>query len=121
MSKARNFKVILDGQEIGKVGNGKTVEFDVTPGQHTLQTGISKLEGISEPVTIEVDDSKDCVMVTKPNPLMLVAFLVGILSGVTFGKSLSGGFSIVTLVICAIIIAAALFFAFKKGVLLHPE
>src|SRR5581483_828499 len=36
----RSYKVVIDGQTLGTISNGKTVEFDVPDGQHELQLKI---------------------------------------------------------------------------------
>ena len=36
----RAYKVVLDGDVVGKVKNGETVEFELPPGQHTLHLKI---------------------------------------------------------------------------------
>lgn len=34
----RDAAVLVDGQKVGVVGNGKSIEVSVTPGQHTITT-----------------------------------------------------------------------------------
>lgn len=34
--RIRAYRVLLDGNEIGRIGNGETKSFDIKPGQHQL-------------------------------------------------------------------------------------
>ena len=52
LSSARKFKVILDGEIIGYVGNGEEAGFDVAEGEHIIQVGISMISGISKKLKI---------------------------------------------------------------------
>lgn len=36
----RSYKVVLDGQSVGKVARGKSIAFEVAPGEHRLQCSI---------------------------------------------------------------------------------
>lgn len=36
MNRARAFKVFIDGEEVGKIGNNKVEEFDIVAGSHTI-------------------------------------------------------------------------------------
>lgn len=58
MNKLRGIKVFIDGMEMGKIANGGTEEYSVTPGVHTIQC---KIDWCSSPVmdlTINSDESK---------------------------------------------------------------
>lgn len=39
-NKGRNFRLFVDGEEIGKIANGETREFEVRRGQHTFHAKI---------------------------------------------------------------------------------
>lgn len=49
---ALRFKVLVDGREVAKVGNGDTVSLSVAPGIHTFSVVADRY--LSEPVTLEV-------------------------------------------------------------------
>ena len=34
--RVRQYRVLLDGSEIGRIGNGETKSFEIVPGQHRL-------------------------------------------------------------------------------------
>jgi hypothetical protein len=36
----RQYRVLIDGAEVGRVGDGQSVEFDVQPGDHTIRLKI---------------------------------------------------------------------------------
>lgn len=36
----RSYKVLLDGEAVGKVAGGKSLSFEATPGEHVLQCSI---------------------------------------------------------------------------------
>ncbi len=38
--RLRTYKVVLDNKEVGKVGDGKTIEFAISAGQHSLSLKI---------------------------------------------------------------------------------
>lgn len=38
--RARTYKVMLDGREVGRIGNKQTLELDVAPGPHELYLAI---------------------------------------------------------------------------------
>ena len=38
----KNFQIILDGKEIGELGNNEAKTFDITEGGHVIQIGDSK-------------------------------------------------------------------------------
>ncbi|WP_207492060.1 hypothetical protein [Aridibaculum aurantiacum] len=43
----RNYGVYLDGKKIGTIANGQTMNYDVTPGQHSL---VTKIDWCSSPI-----------------------------------------------------------------------
>ena len=34
--RLRNYKIIIDGQNYGEIGNGETIDIDIESGQHTM-------------------------------------------------------------------------------------
>lgn len=51
---ARRLAVMVDGTRVGFVGNGKTVEFPITPGKHSLWVSLDWTR--SAPVDLDVPD-----------------------------------------------------------------
>jgi hypothetical protein len=43
----------IDGKKVGKVGNGKEVRFDVSPGTHAIQIGMHWMKSESMQVNVE--------------------------------------------------------------------
>lgn len=39
-SMARSYRVLVDGEEVGRLANGRTLRFEVRPGAHRLQVAI---------------------------------------------------------------------------------
>jgi hypothetical protein len=52
----RDFKIFIDGQQVGDIGNGETKEFSVAVGKHNV---IAKIDWCSSPdVAIEIKDNE---------------------------------------------------------------
>lgn len=52
----RDFKIFIDGKQVGTIANGKTKEFTTTPGQHTIT---SKIGWCSSPdISISITDNE---------------------------------------------------------------
>lgn len=45
----RDYKIFIDGKNIGEIANGETKEFEISPGQHTI---IAKIDWGSSPEVI---------------------------------------------------------------------
>jgi hypothetical protein len=78
--RARAYKVMLDGEEVGRVKRGESVSFDAAPGAHQLQMKIDW--ATSEPVDIQVAPGQDLHFECWPNSTPLTA-----LYWTTFGKN----------------------------------
>jgi hypothetical protein len=52
--KLRAYKVLLDGSEIGSIGDGEIKDFQVLPGKHILQLAIDWCN--SNPIQFEITD-----------------------------------------------------------------
>lgn len=53
---ARNYKIFIDGQFVGKIANGATKEFPTNAGQHTVT---AKMDWCSSPnVSIDIDTNE---------------------------------------------------------------
>ena len=84
LSSARKFKVILDGEIIGYVGNGEEAGFDAAEGEHIIQVGISMINGISRKLKINITQD-EALMVVKPNPDMWVILILAVIVGANLG------------------------------------
>jgi hypothetical protein len=59
----RKYKVLIDGEVVGKVGRNKQIEVDVPPGSHEVQMKIDW--GRSEAVTVDTS-TEDARLVCEP-------------------------------------------------------
>ena len=111
LSSARKFKVILDGEIIGYVGNGEEAGFDVAEGEHIIQVGISMINGISKKLKINLTQN-EALMVVKPNPVMWVILILAVIIGANLGIGLSRGyFSLPLLIILIVLMGLSTVFA----------
>jgi len=61
----RNYKVILDGKEVGHIADGETLKCDVAPGEHTLYLKIDYAR--SQKRQFHSSKDKDVEFVCSPN------------------------------------------------------
>jgi hypothetical protein len=59
----RKYKVLVDGEVVGKVGRNKEIEAEVSPGSHDVQIKIDW--GKSEPLTVDTSTG-DVRLVCEP-------------------------------------------------------
>ncbi|MEO7310790.1 MAG: hypothetical protein ABIX01_10365 [Chitinophagaceae bacterium] len=86
MNRTRMFKVLIDGQEVGKIGNGKVETFEVAPGNHTIECKIDWCSSQTYEVTVG-SDSIDYLQVKsgmKYFLLLYIVFLAWLASGLIF-------------------------------------
>ena len=111
LSSARKYKIILDGETIGQVSNNDTVTLDVPEGEHTIQVGISLINGISKKLKVNFNQDES-VVVVKPNPIMWAILICVIILGANLGIGLSRGiFSWPIFVVIMIFIGLSTIFA----------
>lgn len=55
----RNYKIKIDGNIVGEIADGQTVDLDVTPGEHTLWLRIDY--GGSKKISFTVPDTKKTI------------------------------------------------------------
>ena len=56
VNMARNYKIYIDGQFVGRISNGATKEFPITAGQHTVR---AKIDWCSSPdIFINIDTNE---------------------------------------------------------------
>ena len=93
----RDYRLFIDGQKIGTIANGKTKEFEVTPGQHSI---VAKIDWCSSPeLTFDFSDTD-----TK-------TVLIG---------SFKNGNWIMPVTIAIIVLCLALTYAFDSDYILLP-
>ena len=78
----RAYKIVIDGQTVGKIKAKKQEEFELTYGQHTIQFKIDWMG--SQLLTFQLDDNKPIVKVECGCTSKMG-------SGVGIAKSLLGG------------------------------
>ena len=111
LSSARKFKVILDGEVIGYVDNNGSETFDVAEGEHTIQSGISMISGMSKKLKINLTQGESLVVV-KPNPIMWVILIFAIIVGANLGVAMSRGvFHLPALIILIVLVGLSTIFA----------
>lgn len=76
--RARAYKVLLDGEEVGKVKRGQTVTVDAAPGAHKLQLKIDWAR--SPTLDVQLEPGEDAHFECAPNSTPLTA-----LYWITFG------------------------------------
>lgn len=110
--KKQAYKVIVDGNQIGSIGNGGVAEFDLPAGTHTLQTGMGKWSGLSATKQFNIGDGETVAFTTGAHKASIILFILAILFGVGTGKNLAAGQSFA--VLFNIIIIAIIYFALVK-------
>ena len=58
MNMARNYKIFIDGEFVGKISNGATAEFPVTAGKHTVTAKIDWCSSPTVSVEVGTDETK---------------------------------------------------------------
>ncbi len=80
MDRLRAYRVMVDGQEIGRVKNGETATYDVTPGQHQVQLGIDWARSPSLTVNVGPGEEIRLLAAPKANPFTALYYI-------TFGRN----------------------------------
>ena len=71
--KSREYRVIADGREVARVGDGATVTFAVEPGKHTICMAIDW--GRSKPLEFSVDPEQTIRLECGPNAKPFLALI----------------------------------------------
>lgn len=61
----RNYKVVLDNKEVGKIADGETFSYEVYPGQHSLYLKIDYAR--SKKIDFQTNSKKAIVFHCSPN------------------------------------------------------
>lgn len=84
-NRLRNIRIILDGTELGTIGNAETKDFDIKPGNHLLQAKIDWCSSNKVEFNISGNETISFGMESfaRQNPLGIAATIYYI----TFGAS----------------------------------
>jgi hypothetical protein len=58
--RIRDYRVMLDGQEIGRIANGETKAFEIAPGTHNLKIKIDWCGSNEIQVSVNAGESVSC-------------------------------------------------------------
>ncbi|PRC92909.1 hypothetical protein [Solimicrobium silvestre] len=70
---ARDYVILVDGKELGRVGNGSEIEIQIKPGTHTVQLKIDWCR--SPKITITVATEQAITLDCGPNSTPLLALI----------------------------------------------
>ena len=76
--KVRSFDVILDGENIGKINEKKILEYEVSPGEHTLQTKVGRIK--SNLFTFNIEPDEEMKITLKSSPMFKALYLLSFIS-----------------------------------------
>jgi len=68
--RVRAYRVLIDGEAVGKIGDGDTAEFEVSPGRHTVRLGIAWTG--SPEVVVDVQPAAPTVLIASARSAALV-------------------------------------------------
>jgi len=71
VDRARAYRVLVDGGEVGRVRDGDTETYDVAPGQHTVQLKVDWAR--SRPIEVQVPDGGEARVRCRGNASPLTA------------------------------------------------
>jgi hypothetical protein len=112
-NQARSYKVFINNQQVGKLGNGETLEFDVQSGENQVQVKLDWTSSQFYSLNLSEDsEEKLTVHVSKSASILMI--IAGILIGANLiGKSFYENKALsFILVIPAILI---IFYSFTLG------
>jgi hypothetical protein len=115
---ARDYKIYLNDQEVGRVKNNSSTTIQVEPGKYEMRVGISKLNGMSNSIEGHVNENDDLAFITKMSKTMIVSYVCVFLGGAIIG--LSSGTKKMSMVILGLILAVCgLFMTFRHNIVLQ--
>lgn len=82
----RGYRVSIDGRRIGSVGPGRSAEFPVDPGAHTVEVGIDWVR--SRPLSIEVAPGSRTDLRVEARPWTFLQSLAPVIIAVTVANLL---------------------------------
>jgi hypothetical protein len=82
VDKVRAHKVLIDGTEVGKIKEGETESYPVTPGSHDV---VLKIDWATSPtVTVDVAPGASAKLRTRPNGNALTAIFYAFFARKTY-------------------------------------
>lgn len=75
-NQQKNTDVYIDGKRVGSVGINQTVQFDLTPGKHTVELRQRWLSGGSKPLEVNLSDNKNTTIKMKSYKYNWLAFFI---------------------------------------------
>jgi hypothetical protein len=69
VDRARNYKVLVDGEKVGAIGKGKRMSFDVPRGSHEVMLKIDWAR--SEPIRLDLAENQEVELFCEPNANLL--------------------------------------------------
>lgn len=83
----RAYKVWIDGAVVGAIGNGRSAEFEVTPGVHTVELSIDGM--YSRKLSVEVFEGGKRRIACGPNGLLAYTAFAMMLPGLALRLTLT--------------------------------
>jgi hypothetical protein len=74
LDRYRTWDVVVDGEVVGSVGNGRTCELPVPCGTHTVRVGHRWLASPDRTFTIKYADQFEFVCRPRPNPMIWIPY-----------------------------------------------
>lgn len=68
--RARQYAVVVDGEEVGKIGNGGELSVDLAPGSHTVQMRIDWCSSPALEVSLQAGNTVYLACGPAANPLL---------------------------------------------------
>lgn len=88
------------------------------PGKYEMKVGISKLNGMSNPIELDVNENDDLAFITKMSKTIIVSYVCVFLGGAIIG--LSSGTKRMAMVILSLILAVCgLFMTLRHNIVLQ--
>lgn len=115
---ARDYKIYLNDQEVGRVKNNSTTTIQVEPGKYEMRVGISKLNGMSNSIEVHVNENDDLAFITKMSKVMIMSYACVFLGGGLMGLS-SGTRRIPMIIIGLVLAVCGLFMTFRHNIVLQ--
>jgi hypothetical protein len=77
MDRARKYKVMVDGQEVGRVGNGESESFEVAPGHHEVHMAIDWTRSPSVELDVPPTGDAHLTCAANANPFTALWYITG--------------------------------------------
>jgi hypothetical protein len=77
MDRARKYKVMVDGAEVGRVGNGESAAFEVAPGPHEVHMAIDWTRSPSVDLDVPATGDVHLTCAANANPFTALWYITG--------------------------------------------